>query len=310
MYRQQVLGIILNPAAGRGRAGEMRKRLISCLQEKGIPFQLELTREPGHAKEIAFRMSEIFETIVAAGGDGTINEVVSGIVGKKAAIAILPLGSGNDFNKVIGISKKIDHAIDAIINGTRKLLDLGKVSYWNHWEEKRERYFINTLGMGLDAEIAKETKQIKFLRGVPLYLLAAIKALQKHSPNEYKITEEKMTKVERAFLICAGNGCFEGGGFKLLPNANPNDSLLDICILGVMPRHKAIGIIPKLINGTYENIQNVSMWKSRKFIIEAKNTFMLHGDGEIFEENTLRAEVKIAPSHISFIIPKEQINEL
>jgi diacylglycerol kinase (ATP) len=310
MYKQQELGIILNPAAGRGRAGEMRKRLVSCLQEKKIPFQLELTKEPGHAKEIAFRMSENFETIVAAGGDGTVNEVVSGIVGRKAAVAILPIGSGNDFSKVIGISKTIDHAIDAIINGRRKLLDLGKVSYWNNSGEKKERYFINTLGMGLDAEIAKETKQIKFLRGLPLYLLAAIKAIQKHSPNEYKITEDKITKFERAFFICAGNGCFEGGGFKLLPNANPNDSLLDICILGVMPIHKAIGIIPKLINGTHENLPKVSMWESRKFIIEGKNTFILHGDGEIFEENTMRAEIKLAPSQISFVIPKEYINEL
>ena len=310
MYKQPELGIILNPAAGRGRAGDIRKRLVSCLQQKKIPFQLELTRGAGHATEIAFRMSKSFKTIVAAGGDGTVNEVVSGIVGRRIAIAILPIGSGNDFSKVLGISKKIDHAIDAMINGARILLDIGKVIYWNHWEEKRERYFINTLGMGLDAEIAKETKQIKFLRGLPLYLLAAIRALQKHSPNEYKITEDKITKVERAFFICAGNGCFEGGGFKLLPNAKPNDSLLDICILGVMPIHKAIATIPKLINGTHENLQKVSMWRSQKFIVEAKNTFILHGDGEIFEENTLRAEVKIAPSHISFIIPKEQVNEL
>jgi diacylglycerol kinase (ATP) len=310
MYKQQELGIILNPAAGRGRAGNIRKRLVSCLQEKKIPFQLELTRGPGHAKEIAFRMSKIFKTIVTAGGDGTINEVVSGIVGRKTAIAILPIGSGNDFNKVIGISKKIDHAIDDIINGTKKLLDLGKVSYWNHWGEKKERYFINTLGMGLDAEIAKETKQIKFLRGLPLYLLAAIKAIQKHFPNEYKITEDKKTKVERAFFICTGNGCFEGGGFKLLPNAKPNDSLLDICILGVIPIHKAIGIIPKLIKGNHENLSKVSMWKSRKIIIEAKNTFILHGDGEILEENTVRAEIKLARSQINFIVPKKYVNEL
>jgi diacylglycerol kinase family enzyme len=165
MYKQKKLGIILNPAAGRGRAGDMRERLISCLQEKKITFQLELTRKSGHAEEIAFRMSENFETIVAAGGDGTINEVVSGIVGKKAAIAILPIGSGNDFNKIIGMSRKLDHAIDIIINGSKKLMNLGKVIYWNKQGGKKERYFINTLGMGLDAEIAKETKQIKFFRG-------------------------------------------------------------------------------------------------------------------------------------------------
>jgi diacylglycerol kinase (ATP) len=305
MNKHQGIGIILNPAAGRGRAGEIRKRLVSCLQERKIPFQLELTRGQDHAKEISFRMSNIFETIIAAGGDGTVNEVVSGVVGKKVAIAILPIGSGNDFSKVIVIPKKIDLVIDAIINGKKKLMDLGKVSYWNQYGKKRERYFVNTLGMGLDAEIAKETMQIKHLRGLPLYLLAAIRAIQKHSPNEYEITEGNKTKIERAFFICIGNGCFEGGGFKLLPNAKPNDSLLDICILRTMPIIKAIGIVPKLIKGKHENLSKVSIWRTKKISIEGKNTFTLHGDGEIIEENTTRAEVKIVPSRISFIVPKE-----
>jgi diacylglycerol kinase (ATP) len=310
MFKQQELGIILNPTAGRGRAGNIRKRIVSCLQKKKIPFQLELTKGPGHAIEMASRMSEKFETIVAGGGDGTVNEVVSGIVGRKTAIAILPIGSGNDFSKVIGMSKEIDYAIDAIIHGIRRLMDLGKVSYWNHLGEKKERYFVNTLGIGLDAEIANETKRIKYLRGLPLYLLAAIRAIQSHSPNEYTITGYKTKKVERAFFICVGNGCFEGGGFRLLPNANPNDSMLDICILGAMPIHRAIRIIPKLINGTHENLSKVSMWKSHEFLIEGRDTFILHGDGEIFEKNALRAEIKLAPSQISFVIPKEQINEL
>jgi diacylglycerol kinase (ATP) len=305
MYQHKELGIILNPAAGSGRAGDIRNRLISCLREKKIPFQLEFTKGPGHAKRISFRMSETIETIVAAGGDGTVNEVVSGIVGKKATIAILPIGSGNDYSKSIGMPKKIDHAIDVIINGTKELLDLGKVIYWNSLGEKKERYFVNTIGMGLDAEIAKETKNIKFLRGLPLYLLAAIKALQKHSPNEYKITEGRAIKVKNAFFVCVGNGSFEGGGFKLLPNANLSDSMLDICIIGEMPIYKAIGIIPKLIKGSHEDLQEVSMWKSRKFSIEGKTRFILHGDGEIFEENTVRAEIEIAQNKILFALPKE-----
>jgi diacylglycerol kinase family enzyme len=88
-----------------------------------------------------------------------------------------------------------------------------------------------------------------------------------------------------------------------LPNATPNDSMLDICILRVMPVHKAIGIIPKLINGTHENLPKVAMWKSREFVIEGKNTFILHGDGEIFEENTKQAEIKLASRKIRFVIP-------
>ncbi len=295
------LGIILNPVAGRGHAGTIKAHLIAYLREKKIPFHMELTKGPEHAIEIASRMCEYTETIVAAGGDGTVNEVVSGIAGKKTAIAILPIGSGNDYSKVIGISRNINQAIDTIINNKKNLMDLGKVIYWNKLGYKKERYFVNTLGMGLDAEIARETRQIKYLRGLPLYLLAAFKAIKKHCPNEYRITDNKRIRTAKAFLLCAGNGCYEGGGFKLLPNAHPNDSLLDICLLGVMPIHRAIGILPKLINGRHENLQEVQMWKTKKLRVEAKNPFIIHGDGEIFEENAVEAEINIAQNKINYI---------
>jgi diacylglycerol kinase (ATP) len=301
MSMKQKIGIILNPVAGRGHAKSTLGRIIKSLRERKITFELELTKGPAHAKDIAARMSKYSETIVAAGGDGTVNEVVSGIVGKRTAIAILSIGSGNDYSKVIGVSKKMDQVIDAIINNKRKLMDLGKVVYWDQNGNKKERYFVNTLGMGLDAEIAKETKRIKYLRGLPLYLLAALKAIKKHHPNNYKITEDKKTKDAQAFLICAGNGCFEGGGFKLLPDARPNDRLLDVCMLGVMPIHKAIKIVPKLINGTHETLQEVSIWKTKRLKIKAKNPFILHGDGEIFEENVVEVDINMAQSKICYI---------
>ena len=158
-----------------------------------------------------------------------------------------------------------------------------------------KRYFINTLGIGLDAEIANETKHIKFIRGLPLYLLAAIKALLTHSPNEYYIKDGDVKRTIRAFFICIGNGNFEGGGFKILPDAKANDSNLDICLIGAIPIFKAIRIIPSLINGTHKKNQNVSMWKTKQMTIEAKKPFIIHGDGEIFDENTRKVKIEIRP---------------
>jgi diacylglycerol kinase (ATP) len=303
MYKQLKLGIILNPAAGRGRAGKNRKRLISYLQERKIPFQLETTRGSEDASVIASQMSNHFKTIVAAGGDGTVSEIVSGVIGKGTSIAILPIGSGNDFSKTIGIPKKIQCAIDTIIHGNTQLFDLGKVSYWNQCDEKKERYFINTLGLGLDAEIASETKQMKYLRGLPLYLLAAIKAVYKHSQNEYKISEGRKIRIERAFFICTGNGCFEGGGFKLLPDASPNDSQLDVCVLRNMSVSRAFSIVPKLIKGSHGNLEKIGMWKTKRMQIEGKNTFFLHADGEILETKTMCAKIELASQKINFIVP-------
>ncbi|MBN1397979.1 MAG: diacylglycerol kinase family lipid kinase [Bacteroidetes bacterium] len=301
MSEKKGLGIILNPAAGREHALHVKNHLIDFLRKRSMPFQLELTNHPGHAVELANRMSKNYETLVAAGGDGTVNEVVSGIVGKQTTIAILPIGSGNDYSKAMGISHKLDQALDIIFCNKRKLMDLGKVIFWDDSGNKKERYFVNTLGMGLDAEIARETKQIKYLRGLPLYLLAALKAIRKHCPNEYSITDTNKRMNTRAFLVCAGNGCFEGGGFKLLPNAKADDGLLDICTLGAMPITKALRILPRLINGKHENLPEVEMWRTKKIKIDAKDPFVLHGDGELFSLNAVKAEISVAKNRISYV---------
>jgi diacylglycerol kinase (ATP) len=299
------LGIILNPAAGRGRAGRITKQLIECLHAKKISFQLELTQYAGHAEKIAIRMSKEIKIVIAAGGDGTVNEVVSGIIKSKASLAFLPVGSGNDFNKIIGIPQKIDQALDIIHRKQTKLVNIGKVVYQNTNGIEKKRFFINTLGMGLDAEIANETKQIKFLRGLPLYLLAAIKALRKHTANEYQISSSIGNELVRAFFICIGNGGFEGGGFRLLPNADPCDSLLDVCILRAAPMLKALKILPSLINGTHQKNENVSIGQTRKISIAAKMPFILHGDGEIFEEHAIKAIVDLEPYMIEMNLPDE-----
>lgn len=297
------LGIILNPEAGRGRARFIFSSLIDYLHKKEIAFQLESTNAPGHAKDIAFRMKDNYKIILAAGGDGTINEVTEGIVGSRTALAILPIGSGNDFNKMIGVPKKVNQVINIIINGRKKLHDLGQICFWNSNGEKKRRYFINTLGIGLDAEIADEAKKIKLLRGLPLYLLAALKALRKHSPNEYKIKEGKRTWTEKAFLICIGNGRFEGGGFKLLPHAVLNDSCLDMCVIRNMSILKAFKLVPYLIKGTHKNVNKISMWKSKQIEIESSRPFVIHGDGEVLTSNAVRVKVELSPKRINVIIP-------
>jgi diacylglycerol kinase (ATP) len=303
MNKDLQLGIILNPEAGRGRAKAALKHLLKDLKKKKISYQLEKTIAAGHAKDIALRMKNNFEIILAAGGDGTVNEVTCGIIDGKSALAILPIGSGNDFNKIIGIPKRIGEAVNTILSGKIKRLDLGKISFWNSSGEKKICHFINTLGIGLDAEIANETKRIKKLRGLPLYLWAAVKALYKHSPNRYRLRDKNRTWIEKAFLICIGNGQFEGGGFKLLPGALANDSLLDICIIKHMPILKALGLVPHLLKGTHASKNNISVWRSKRISIESERPFVIHGDGEILAEDAVKVDVELAAKKINIVIP-------
>lgn len=199
MSKRQRLGIILNPVAGRGHALRCEKKLIEYLQRTKQAFNLEHTGGPGDATRMARQMSRTYDIIVAAGGDGTVNEVVAGVAGSKASIGVLPIGSGNDFGRMIGMPKRVDHAIELILHGTRKFFDLGKIAIWNSAGQLREGIFVNTLGVGLDAEIAYETKRIKYLRGLPLYLFAAVRSLVTHVSNEYELLEGKRKGFKKRF---------------------------------------------------------------------------------------------------------------
>ncbi len=303
MIKKSKLGIILNPEAGRGKARRIFSMLPDYLRRNGVPFHLESTNAPGHAQDIAKRMKNNYEIILAAGGDGTLNEVTEGMAGSKTALAVLPIGSGNDFNRMIRIPKRMDKAINTILNGKKKLQDLGQIYFWNSLGEKKKRLFINTLGIGLDAEIADETKNIKWLRGLPLYLLAAFKALKKHSSNEYRITAGKKTWSEKAFLICIGNGCFEGGGFNLLPQASLDDSLLDMCLIKRIPVLKAVKLLPALIKGTHAKKKSIIMHRIREISIESKTPFVLHSDGEILDRKAVRVKIELATQKLYVIKP-------
>jgi diacylglycerol kinase (ATP) len=217
-------------------------------------------------------------------------------------LGVLPIGSGNDFNRMVGMPRRIQDALDVIMRGTKKVIDLGKIIIKNSSGVIHTRHFINTLGIGIDAQIAKEAKRIKYLRGLPLYLFAAIKALATYSTNEYCISDALTVRKEKAFLICAGNGNYEGGGFNMLPNAMNDDGQLDICLIRTMPILQSLPVILKIIKGTHNTESKIDIWNSSHIKIESHNPFIVHGDGEIFDENALEATILIAEEKISVVI--------
>jgi diacylglycerol kinase (ATP) len=304
MPNQVKLGIVLNPNAGRGRAIKLEKPLVNYLDHHNILFHLEKTIGPLHATILSRQMSKEFEIIVAVGGDGTVNEVAAGISGSMSSLAFFPIGSGNDFNRIVRVPRNLEQGLNAIIGGKKKKIDLGKVKIISSTGLTQIRNFVNTLGIGIDAEIANQVKRIKYLRGLPLYILAAFKALSTYSINEYSYSSKEFFGHEKAFLICAGNGAYEGGGFKMLPGADPSDGKLNICLIKKMPIWKSVTVIPKIIKGTHERHKMINIWNSKSLQVTSKYPFILHGDGEIFEENAIDAAIEIIPDAISVIFPR------
>jgi diacylglycerol kinase (ATP) len=301
MTENKKLGIILNPVAGRGKAIKAEKELVRSLREKNITFQLEHTQRPLHAISLAEQLSKEYKIIVAAGGDGTANEVARGLLGSKVSMAYLPIGSGNDFNKIVCMPADISHALDTILINKLKIIDVGHITIENTSGKTFSSQFINTLGIGIDATIAKESKHIKYIRGLMLYLLATLKALSYYMPIKFFIKIDGKEFVEESFLFCVGNGKFEGGGFNMVPNAIPDDQFFDICLIKKMSIRNALTVIPMVIKGTHGKHNQVVMMQAKVIELTATEPFVVHADGEILEDMALKIRIEIAKKKLSLI---------
>ena len=256
---------IANATAGRGKTGRKISKLIHSLNEHKFEFEIELTKTPLHATELAKNAIENgFAKIVVVGGDGTLNETVNGIMqsGKQSEITLglIPEGGGNDFALNFKLSNQIDKAIDMLKKMKTVSIDIGKIE---------DFFFINALGFGFDAQVARISRSIKYLNGLPRYLVAVIKALIKLKKFEAEIILDSHTIKDPFLLLSIGNGLSTGGGFLLTPEARVNDGILDICFIKNVSRRRILSLLPHAIKGQHLKEPEVIVHQSKKIIINS-----------------------------------------
>ncbi len=242
--------LIANPAAGRGKSRIVVLRVVEAFERRGLVFDLELTRGPKDAANIARKATGEFDVIVAIGGDGTVNDMLPGMLFSGKPLGIVPGGSGNDFIKSLHIPNDIEKAIDIIMNGRTRVIDVGRIN---------GAYFANGAGFGFDAAVNEESYAINHSkRGLLLYFCALLKTLGKFDPVPMNITVNGDTFEQDTFLLAVGNGTTVGGGFKLTPHARIDDSLLDITIVRPLGLAALFWHLPKVFRGTFGKVKNTS----------------------------------------------------
>ncbi len=284
---------IVNPAAGRGKADRVGKSVKKICMDRKIDFDLIYTSKSGHAIDLAANARDKFECVVAVGGDGTINEIVNGLIGGSAMLGIVPVGSGNDFVRALNMPDKTKTAIDVLQTMKTRLIDIGKAE---------NRYFQNGLGIGFDAWVVQGTMKTKALRGKAIYLYSVLKTIYSYVPPKVKLVYNDVQRVENFYLITIGNGISLGGGFKLTPNAILDDGLFDLTIIKNLKKLEVVQNLIGVFSGKHIYLEQVTTGRTKKISLHSDEGFAAHVDGELLSLSLNSLEVELLPKALKVVI--------
>lgn len=294
---ERLVKFIVNPVSGNGRTKRILPHLVRLARKLGMEFDLQLTQAPEHATELAMDHASEFDIVVAVGGDGTVNEVAAGTVRSDAAMGVIPTGTGNDFSRAIGRLKNLQDYVHRVVAGKVKSIDVGMLSITG-----RDFVFVNGIGIGFDAEVARESMNLHKLKGLSSYLYAVVKTLTKYKATRMKIKLGDRMVEGKTFLVAIGNGISAGGGFLLTPDAVLNDGLLDACIVSDVSVGRALRLIPSVIKGAHGKHPEVTFGKAERILIESDVPVSIHRDGEVPIERFDKFEMRIDPSSLKIVI--------
>jgi YegS/Rv2252/BmrU family lipid kinase len=294
--------VIYNPQADGGRvakrAGDLQARLQSVARKNQWSLEWVETRAPGHASGLAEAAAlDGCDLVIATGGDGTINEIINGLMsvekrGATPTLGIIPVGSGNDFAWSAQVALDPDIACQRVLDGETRMIDLGHIQEANG----RQRFFCNGCGVGFDGRVALEVERLKWLRGFTIYLIAVLKTLiLYHEVPELRIRLDEREWVQPSMMLIGGNGRRLGGGFLVTPEARLDDGLLDVCIAGELSRVGILKILPRFVRGTHVTHQQVKMERARQVSVESTLPRVIHLDGEIFATDASRFKIRVVP---------------
>lgn len=299
-----MMHIIANPASANGATGLRWSGIEAHLRTEGLKFGVQFTEAPGHATELAKQAAEAgVGTLVCAGGDGTLNEVVNGLMAvdepRRPALAIIPCGTGTDFARGLNLPRELDGVAAMLKAGRTQSIDVGAVSFARAGQAL-SRHFINIAGLGFDGEVSDVVNRQGKRGGSAAYFFTVFKVLAGYQNKRARVTLMEPEGSERVLdgefnLIAVCNGRYFGGGMLVSPHSDPFDGLFHVIVIKAMGRGEFAMNFPKVYRGTHLSHPKVSEYRASEVRIDlpplpqgegrGEGTRMfLEAEGELFGE--------------------------
>lgn len=298
--------IIANPTAGHGAGKLLIPKIKAELDQYQLNYEIVETLRPWHAAELAQQAAaDGFDRVVAAGGDGTCNEVINGLFlarqnGKgEPALGVITIGRGNDFAYSMGLPVIWSESCRKLVDGALKKIDIGKVTGGLY---PQGRYFGNGVGIGFDAVVGFVAAKSK-LRGMLSYLVAAMKTIfLYYKAPLLKITYDSEVITRPFLMVSVMNGRRMGGGFMMAPDSRADDGLFDLCLAGAVSRPGIFGLIPRFMQGTQATHPAITTGRTDRLVVQAvQGSLPAHADGETLCTEGEALSLEIIPGQLSLI---------
>ncbi len=300
--------LIINPKAGNGKGKREWENISKIMSMEKIPFDYIFSTHPYHAIEIVKEnVKEGYRKFVAVGGDGTLHDVVNGIMReneeiiKESCVAVIPVGNGNDWCRTYQIPFDYASAIQVLKKENCISQDLVQVHFMEEGKRK-SRYIINMAGIGYDATVCQKVIQQKEKgkSGQTRYLINLFSSLMSYKSMSASVEIDGEKTEGELFTMNVGVCQYNGGGMRQLPKAIPDDGFLDVMITRKISKSKIIRKIKMLFDGSFIELPEVMIYKAKNVKVNSKNILPIEIDGEIMGEKPY--EFSVIPKAINIII--------
>lgn len=287
------MSLIVNPAAGGGRAERALPAVRAALSRLGLEHRVQRTLSLPHAESLSRAAVAAGEVAVAFGGDGLVGSVAAALRGSDGVLGVLPGGRGNDLARTLGIPLEPADACGVLATGTVKPLDMG---------EADGRTFIGIASCGIDSEANRIANSTRVVRGNLVYAYGALRALASWQPATFTITPQGGEQRQIVgYSVATANAKAFGGGIFLAPDASLADGELDVVTIAAVPKLTYLRKLPMGFKGTHVTLPNVEVRRTSSVRIEASRPFTVYADGDPIAE--LPVTVRALPGAIRAIVP-------
>ena len=300
--------VIINPTSGNGKSKKYISKIINTLNKEKINFQYAITEYANHEFEITQKqIKKGVKKFISVGGDGTLHNIINGIfnqyiiVTSEIKIAVIPVGTGNDWVKNYGISKNIKKNIATIKQENTTTQDIGKITFTKN---NTVVYFNNLAGIGFDGHVINSINKHKKL-GSLSYLIGVLTGFSTYKSKQLKIAFNDLEINVKSLMTLIGLCKYSGGGMRLTNNSNPNDGLFDISIIKHLSLEVVLLNILKLFNGKIVNHKKVETYKTKEISISIldNSDIYMQADGELINSGNFK--VSLLPKAIQVVILKK-----